>query len=118
MTTDDLPELRLRPGLLDTVRYAAAMWEFQLLHFDHERARAEGLERSIVQGPLLGTYLVRLLGGAGPLEHLEWRNHAVVPVDTDLVCGGTLDRGTGEARLWIRDGAGTTVVSGSALVRP
>jgi hydroxyacyl-ACP dehydratase HTD2-like protein with hotdog domain len=112
---ENLPELRLRPGLLDTVRYAAAMWEFQLLHFDHERARAEGLERSIVQGPLLGTYLVRVLDGAGPLEHLAWRNHAVVPVDTPLVCGGSLDDGV--ASLWIRDGHGTTVVSGSARVR-
>lgn len=112
---ENLPELHLRPGLLETVRYAAAMWEFQLLHFDHERARAEGLERSIVQGPLLGTYLVRLLDGAGSLEHLRWRNHAVVPVDTDLVCGGTVEDGA--ARLWIRDGAGTTVVSGSARLR-
>ncbi|MGH3763027.1 hypothetical protein [Actinophytocola sp.] len=116
----DLPDLRLRPGLLDTVRYAAAMWEFQLLHFDPERARAEDLAGPIVQGPLLGTYLVRVLDGAGTLEHLEWRNHAVVPVGTDLVCGGTLDTsaGAGTARLWIRDGAGATVVTGSARVRP
>jgi hydroxyacyl-ACP dehydratase HTD2-like protein with hotdog domain len=113
---ENLPELHLRPGLLDTVRYAAAMWEFQLLHFDHERARAEGLARSIVQGPLLGTYLVRVLDGAGTLEHLSWRNHAVVPVDTSLVCGGSVDGSA--ASLWIRDGAGTTVVSGSARVRP
>jgi hydroxyacyl-ACP dehydratase HTD2-like protein with hotdog domain len=112
----DLPELALRPGLLDTVRYAAAMWEFQLLHFDPERARAEGLDRPIVQGPLLGTYLARVLDGAGTLEHLAWRNHAVVPVDTGLVCGGSLVDGA--ATLWIRDTAGTTVVSGSARVRP
>jgi hydroxyacyl-ACP dehydratase HTD2-like protein with hotdog domain len=112
---ENLPELRLRPGLLDTVRYAAAMWEFQLLHFDHERARAEGLERSIVQGPLLGTYLVRVLDEAGTLEHLSWRNHAVVPVDTSLVCGGSVDGSV--ASLWIRDDAGATVVSGSARVR-
>jgi hydroxyacyl-ACP dehydratase HTD2-like protein with hotdog domain len=112
----DLPELSVRPGLLDTVRYAAAMWEFQLLHFDPVQARAEGLDRPIVQGPLLGTYLARVLDGAGTLEHLAWRNHAVVPVDTDLVCGGSLSAGS--ARLWIRDGSGTTVVSGSARVRP
>jgi hydroxyacyl-ACP dehydratase HTD2-like protein with hotdog domain len=115
---ENLPELRLRPDLLDTVRYAAAMWEFQLLHFDHDRARAEGLERSIVQGPLLGTYLARVLAPAGTVEHLEWRNHAVVPVGTDLVCGGTVDRETGAADVWIRDGDGTTVVTGSARVRP
>lgn len=115
---ENLPELRLRPDLLDTVRYAAAMWEFQLLHFDHDRARAEGLERSIVQGPLLGTYLARVLAPAGTVEHLEWRNHAVVPVGTDLVCGGTVDPETGAADVWIRDGDGTTVVTGTARVRP
>ena len=89
---ENLPELRLRPDLLDTVRYAAAMWEFQLLHFDHERARAEGLERAIVQGPLMGTYLARVLAGAETAD-------------------------TGEADVWIRNGDGTTVVTGSARVR-
>jgi hypothetical protein len=70
-----------------------------------------------VQGPLLGTYLARVLAGAGTVEHLEWRNHAVAPVGTDLVCGGTLDPDTGEADVWIRNGEGITVVTGSARVR-
>lgn len=119
-----LPELHLRPSLLDTVRYAAAMWEFQRLHFDHDWARHEGLARSIVQGPLLGNYLVhtveRWVGGDAELESIGWRNHAVVPVDTPLVCGGsaaTPDADGRDVTLWIRNDEGITVVTGTARVR-
>jgi hydroxyacyl-ACP dehydratase HTD2-like protein with hotdog domain len=121
-----LPELILRPGLLDTVMYAGAMWEFQRLHFDHEWAAHEGLARAIVQGPLLGNYLARTVGAATPagweLAQLGWRNWAVVHVDEQLRCGGewtpAAAGSTREARLWIRDGSGIEVVSGSARLRP
>lgn len=121
-----LPELEVRPELLDAVMYAAAMWEFQRLHFDPEWARREGLPGPIVQGPLLGNYLARAVTGAmGPgteLERLAWRNRAVVPVGEPLRIGGTLlapgPDGRRDAELWIIDGSSTTVVSGSARLRP
>lgn len=105
--------------------YAAAMWEFQRLHFDHDWAQREGLPRAIVQGPLLGNYLVATVeqwtAGALELERLAWRNHAVVPVDERLTCGGTIadatPTGHRDAELWIRNQEGTTVVSGSARLR-
>jgi hydroxyacyl-ACP dehydratase HTD2-like protein with hotdog domain len=124
--SEHLPELRLKPGLLDRVRYAAAMWEFQRLHFDHEWAREEGLERAIVQGPLLGNYLLRTVQEAIPAGYevasLSWRNLAVVHVDENLRCGGEWSGGALDGRraadLWIRDAAGTTVMRGSAVIRP
>jgi hydroxyacyl-ACP dehydratase HTD2-like protein with hotdog domain len=120
-----LPELRVRPGLLDTVRYAAAMWEFQRLHFDHDWARTEGMDRAIVQGPLLGNYLARTVQEATPpgyeVASLQWRNLAVVHVEEDLRCGGEWSAdapdGTRAADLWIRDASGATVVTGSATIR-
>jgi hydroxyacyl-ACP dehydratase HTD2-like protein with hotdog domain len=121
-----LPELILRPGLLDTVMYAGAMWEFQRLHFDHQQAVHEGLASAVVQGPLLGNYLARTIEAGMPpgfeLAQLGWRNRAVVHIDEELRCGGELTPvaadGSREARLWIRDGSQTEVVSGSARLRP
>lgn len=123
-------EWTVAPGLLETVMYAAAMWEFQRLHFDHDWARHEGLERSIVQGPLLGNYLVRTveeqLDGDYELEQISWRNRAIVCVGQTLTCGGTLTRDAtvssaesahASADLWITDQHGTVVISGSARLR-
>jgi hydroxyacyl-ACP dehydratase HTD2-like protein with hotdog domain len=123
---EPLPELAVRPELIDAVMYAAAMWEFQRLHFDHDWARREGLPGPIVQGPLLGNYLARAVTAAMPpgteLERLAWRNRAVVGVGEPLRVGGTLAptdaNGRRDVELWVVDGSGTTVVSGSARLRP
>lgn len=120
-----IPEWTVRPGLIDTVMFAGAMWEFQRLHFDHDWARQEGLERAIVQGPLLGNYLTRTvdeqLDGQYELDQITWRNRATVPVDEVLTCGGTLHvpaKDLATADLWITNQAGTAVISGSAVLRP
>lgn len=89
---DVLPELRLVPTLIDAVMYAAAMWEFQKLHFDDAWARSEGLEGAILQGPALGNILTRMLGQwAGPrgrILRLSWRNRGVAVLGKPLVCRG------------------------------
>lgn len=119
-----IPAWTVTPGLIDTVLFAGAMWEFQRLHFDHEWARQEGLERAIVQGPLLGNYLTRTvdeqLQGAYEIDRITWRNRATVCVEEVLTCAGTLrvdglDRPT--ADLWITDQTDTTVISASAALR-
>jgi acyl dehydratase len=130
-TADEpLPELAVQPGLMDAVMYAAAMWEFQRLHFDQDWARREGLPAPIVQGPLLGNYLARAVTEGLPtgpstgleLERLAWRNRAVVQVGEQLRVGGSVAAPDPDGRrdlgLWIVDSAGTTVVEGSAVVRP
>lgn len=123
--TTPLFELTKRPSLLETTMYAAAMWEFQRLHFDHDWARREGLARAIVQGPLLGNYLVETLDmwmrGVLDLERLTWRHHAVVEVDEVLTCSGSVapptEDGRREAHLQIQDERGRTMVSATASLR-
>lgn len=82
------------PSLTRLVMYAAAMWEFQRIHFDPEWARTEGLEGPIVHGPLLGTYLeqavVRWMGDDATLRELEWRNRATAAADVGLAVRGTV----------------------------
>ena len=51
---------RVQPTIRHAVMYAAAMWEFQRIHYDDRWAREEeGLPGAVVQGPVLGNYLVQ-----------------------------------------------------------
>lgn len=120
-----ITEWTAQPGLIDVVMFAGAMWEFQRLHFDHDWAGQEGLERAIIQGPLLGNYLTRTvdeqLGGAYGLDQITWRNLATVNVDELLTCGGTLHVPAHDiptADLSITNETGATVISGTAVLRP
>ncbi len=90
---DVLPPLHITPTLMQAVMYAAAMWEFQRIHFDPVWAREkEGLQGAIIHGPLLGNYLTRAIASwARPparLTRLTWRNRGVAPIDEALQCTG------------------------------
>jgi len=129
-----LPELRTTPTLIDAVMYAAAMWEFQKIHFDDAWARAEQLEGAILQGPALGNILTRTLGQwAGPrarLTRLTWRNRGVALLGQPLVCRGSVRAtqasdaactdgsaaGLAECELEIVDGAGRAILAADAAM--
>ena len=83
------------PTLTRLVMYAAAMWEFQRIHFDPDWARSEGLDAPIVHGPLLGTYLaqtVRAWAGDARVRSIGWRNENVAQVDEQLEVAGEVVR--------------------------
>jgi hydroxyacyl-ACP dehydratase HTD2-like protein with hotdog domain len=120
----DPPQATWSPTLLDTVRYAAAMWEFQRLHFDPAWARSEGLAEPIVQGPLLGTKLSQLVDHwavdhGGTLRQVRWRNVSQVAVDSDVTLSGRIverpDDGTLVLELSLSSAAGDHV-RGRAVV--
>ena len=100
---DTLPVFVIRPTLRHAVMYAAAMWEFQRIHYDDTYAREqEGLPGAVVQGPVLGNYLAQAIaawtGPQGALRCLEWRNHGLVAFGDDIRCEGTVtsaERNTG-----------------------
>jgi hydroxyacyl-ACP dehydratase HTD2-like protein with hotdog domain len=92
---DRLPAFSVQPTLRNAVMYAAAMWEFQRIHYDDQWAREqEGLPGAVVQGPVLGNYLVQTIaawtGPQGALRRLEWRNHGLVAFGDDIRCEGTV----------------------------
>ena len=92
---DAMPVFVIRPTLRRAVMYAAAMWEFQRIHYDDTYAREqEGLPGAVVQGPVLGNYLTQAIaawtGPAGTLKHLEWRNHGLVAFGDDIRCEGAV----------------------------
>jgi acyl dehydratase len=117
---DRLPAFSVQPTIRNAVMYAAAMWEFQRIHYDHEWAREqEGLPGAVVQGPVLGNYLAQAVAHwTGPdavLKRLEWRNHGLVAFGDTVNCEGTLAAKRREARA--QSGAGVPVLEYSlALV--
>jgi len=100
---DAMPVFVIRPTLRHAVMYAAAMWEFQRIHYDDTYAREqEGLPGAVVQGPVLGNYLAQAIGAwtgpEGALKRLEWRNHGLVAFGDDIRCEGVVistERNTG-----------------------
>jgi hydroxyacyl-ACP dehydratase HTD2-like protein with hotdog domain len=121
-----LPERRVHLTLLDVVRFAAAMWDFQRLHYDDAWARIEGLPRSIAQGPLLVNHLVQTVESAlhpkWVLLRIEWRHLAPALVGDTVVCGGEtvtpVEPGTLRLGVWIRSTDDCDLVSGTAELRP
>jgi hydroxyacyl-ACP dehydratase HTD2-like protein with hotdog domain len=124
---DAIGPVRYQPTLTNLVMFAAAMWEFQRIHFDPAWARHEGLDAPIVHGPMLGTFLAQALrawaGNAGRLEQLRWRNEQLAYVDHELEVEGQVtqvrevDGGmVCDCMLIIRAGA-TQLVSAEAVVR-
>ena len=92
---DAMPVFVIRPTLRHAVMYAAAMWEFQRIHYDDRYAREqEGLPGAVVQGPVLGNYLTQAVaawtGPEGMLKRLEWRNHGLVAFGDDIRCEGVV----------------------------
>lgn len=124
---DRLPVFRVQPTLRNAVMYAAAMWEFQRIHYDERWAReAEGLPGAVVQGPVLGNYLVqaiqRWMGSSGVLRRLEWRNHGLVLFGDDIRCEGEITGvdGSGarevQCKLWMRNQRDEEVMVAQATV--
>lgn len=124
---DTLPVFTIDPTLVQVVMYAAAMWEFQRIHFDRDWAVGEGLPGPIVHGPLLGNYLTQAAASwAGTdctIRRLQWRNRGIAPIDEPLSCGGAV---TGKSLVdgasaidcdvWIDNSIGDRIVTGSITV--
>jgi hydroxyacyl-ACP dehydratase HTD2-like protein with hotdog domain len=124
---ETLPDFTVEPTLVQVVMYAAAMWEFQRIHFDPGWAAQEGLPGPIVHGPLLGNYLTQAAaswaGPEGSIRTLRWRNRGIALVDEPLSCGGVV---TGkrpidgevviECDVWIDNPRGERLVIGSVTV--
>lgn len=126
---EELPTFTVNPSLIQVVMYAAAMWEYQRIHFDQEWAEREGLPGPIVHGPLLGNYLVQAVtywaGETAAIRHLEWRNRGLALIGEPLSCEGVVtatasdtdtDTRTIKLDLWIDNPRNDRLVTGSATI--
>lgn len=107
---------------LDLVRYAAASGDFNPIHFDHDFARAAGLDGIVVHGLLMAAWLAQAAGTGtrtDPLAELKLRfRSALAPGETgtmEVVRGDAAD-GTVPMTLALRRGE-TDLVTATAVVR-
>lgn len=107
---------------LDLVRYAAASGDFNPIHFDHDFARAAGLDGIVVHGLLMAAWLAQAAGAGtrtDPLAELKLRfRAALAPGETGTmeVVRGDAAEGTVPMTLALRRG-GTDLVTATAVVR-
>jgi hypothetical protein len=110
---------------LDLVRYAAASGDFNPIHFDHDSARAAGLDGIVVHGLLMAAWLAQAASAiegrfrTDPLADLRLRFRAsLAPAEeARVVCnaGPVSDHLTSIALALQRDG--TDLVTGTAIAR-
>ena len=110
---------------LDLVRYAAASGDFNPIHFDHDSARAAGLDGIVVHGLLMAAWLAQAASATegrfrtDPLADLRLRFRAsLAPAEeARVVCnaGPVSDDLTTIALALQRDG--TDLVTGTAIAR-
>jgi acyl dehydratase len=109
----------------DLIRYSAATGDFNPLHWDHESARAAGLEGVVVHGLLMLSWLAQQASafGAGPAPiatikarfRSALRPAEATRIEATVKTVATDDR---EASIGLRLSAGDVeIVTGSAVVR-
>lgn len=96
---------------LDLVRYAAASGDFNPIHFDHEAARAAGLDGIVVHGLLMAAWLAQLAAattpGDAPLAEMKVRFRNALRPARAAIAAGAVDSVAGGSRslqLALRDG--------------
>ena len=119
---DLLPILEKEIRLTDMMAYGAATWDFARIHYDAPYAQSQGLPTPVVDGQMLGAFLVRLVQDwAGPrafLQSLSFQNRGMVFPGDVVKCGGSVTdlRREGESNLvdcnlWIDNQNGERVVA-------
>lgn len=109
----------------DLIRYSAATGDFNPLHWDHESARAAGLEGVVVHGLLMLSWLAQQAGafstGPAPVATVKVRfRSALRPAEAARIEASvkTIVNDGREASIGLRLSAGDIdVVTGSAVVR-
>lgn len=117
-----LPTLTKKIRLPDMMSYGAATWDFARIHYDAPFARSQGLPGTVVDGQMLGAFLVQLVQNwAGPkafLQNLSFQNRSMVLPGDVLICGGSVSEVRQEdgniqmdCDLWIDSQRGERVVA-------
>ncbi len=90
----ELPATDHGASRLDLVRYAAASGDFNPIHFDHEAARAAGLDGIVVHGLLMAAWLGQRAAdigtGVAPLREMKLRFRSPLQPATAAVASGTV----------------------------
>ncbi|MCP4966531.1 MAG: hypothetical protein GY926_15035 [bacterium] len=127
---NEIPRPRPRPGIgealepmhksasrLDLVKYAAASGDYNPIHFDHQAARAAGLDGIVVHGLLMSAWATQaaaqLSSRPDPIAHIKFRyRNPLRPGAPSQVTGFIGDTASDEADCQV----GLKVVAGEELL--
>ncbi|WP_340539089.1 hypothetical protein [Nocardioides sp. GXZ039] len=114
------------PGPLQLFAFSAATGNPHRIHYDRDYATAvEGLPGLLVQGPLLGTWMLELLDRwaqpSGSVESFTYRSIRPVTEGAVLHVGGGVEPSASEPGIavletWVRTSDGETVATGRGRV--
>ncbi|MFF5254440.1 acyl dehydratase [Streptomyces leeuwenhoekii] len=116
---DPLPSYEVTPDTVQLFCYSAITWNPHRIHYDAPYARdVEGYSDVLVQGPLMGSWLMRLcadwVAPWGRVDTMTYRTTTSVMPGTPLVVGGVVVTGgaTPEAEIWVELPDGTKATHG------
>ncbi|HWU07675.1 MAG TPA: hypothetical protein VN520_15045 [Streptomyces sp.] len=118
-TGDLLPSFEVTPDTVQLFCYSAITWNPHRIHYDAPYAReAEGYSDVLVQGPLMGSWLMRLcadwVAPWGRVDTMTYRTTTSVMPGVRLLVGGLVVTGgaTPEAEIWVELPDGTKATHG------
>ena len=122
-----IPALVKHPTPRQLVMWAAASEEYYEVHYDKDFAQEKGLPGIIVHGMLqmsfLGQMMTDWIGDWGTVKKIRTSNRAIVLLNQDLFCKGTVTRKYVEnnenlvqCEIWLETEKGEKSVLGEALV--
>ncbi len=120
-----VPCLTNRPDAVQLFSFSAATWNQHRIHYDEQYTREhEGYDRLLVQGPLLGSWMLEVAEnwaeGWGEVTRFAFRTHQPVYVNTELRVSGDVAAGSPQpsVHLWVALANGMRVATGEAEIRP
>jgi acyl dehydratase len=124
---DEIPELVKKVTLLDLLQYAAATWNFFLIHINKEFAQKQGFKQANIAAPYFGACLTKLLSDwirdPGQIKKLGYRVTRMSFVDDTLKFKGKVSKKYQEAglnfvdcELWVENQEAVQVATATATV--
>lgn len=123
----EIPALIKNPTPMQLVKFAGASEDFNPIHYDNDKALADGLPGTIVHGRLKNAFLIQLLtdwiGDEGKLKSISIQHRGMDLPLHPLVCKGTVTAKRAEdgqhlvdCEVWTENEKGEKTAPGTATV--
>jgi len=124
----EIPTLIKNPTPMQLVKFAGASEDFNPIHYDKDRALADGLPGTIVHGRLKNAFLIQVLtdwiGDEGFLKRIAIQHRGMDLPGSPIVCKGTVTRKYTESgenlldcEVWTENAKGEKTAPATATVR-
>jgi len=124
----EITPLIKNPTPMQLVKFAGASEDFNPIHYDKDKALADGLPGTIVHGRLKNAFLIQVLtdwiGDKGMLKKMSIQHRGMDLPGHPIVCKGTITRKYTEngenlvdCEVWTENEKGEKTAPGTATVR-